>query len=60
MINNIENLKFKKALIEDDKVLKRYDMKNLFLTDLQKAAVECWYQLPIGIFSFVFLVCLFF
>src|SRR3989344_1323051 len=54
MINNLENLEFQKALLENKEELKRYDMKNSFLTDEQKATVEAWYQFPIGIFSFAF------
>lgn len=54
MIDNVENLNFKRALVESPIALKAYDMKNEFLTDDQKVRVECWYQLPIGIFSFMF------
>lgn len=57
MLYNIQNLGFKKALLENKGLLKRYDMKNPFLTDEQKVTVEAWYQFPIGIFAFIFFGC---
>jgi hypothetical protein len=53
----MQNIAFEKALIENSESLKKYDMKNYFLTDDQKATVEAWYQLPIGIFTFIFFGC---
>jgi len=53
----MQNIAFKKALTENSGLLKKYDMKNYFLTDDQKVTVEAWYQLPIGIFTFIFFGC---
>lgn len=57
MIDSIQNLEFKKALPEKQHLLKKYSMKNNFLTENQKATVEAWYQLPIGIFNVTFFGC---
>jgi hypothetical protein len=57
MDDNIQNAIFKKALTDNNELLKKYDLKNPFLTDDQKIAVEAWYQLPIGIFTFIFFSC---
>lgn len=42
---------------ENYHMLKKYDMKNPFLTDNQKTVTEAWYQFPIGIFEFFFFSC---
>ena len=60
MADNIQNQEFEKALLENNESLKRYDMKNYFLTQGQKTIVEAWFQLPIGIFSFIFFACFIF